>query len=175
MTAPGCRPSSQEYSEFYARYVDRVPEEEIVPVLRAQIDEVRRLASVTPADREAFRYEPEKWSVREVLGHVTDTDRVFSYRFLRIRRADPTPLEGFDENAFAAASDAANRPLARLADEFAAVRSAWLPLLDGLAPTDWRRMGTASGWPVSLAAVAWIAAGHVRHHQAILRERYGLA
>ncbi len=174
MPTSSFRPMSDEYAQFYARYVDRVPEPEIASVLRAQIDEIRALARAVPNERETFRYAPEKWTVREVLGHVNDADRVFGYRFLRIRRADPTPLEGFDENAFAAASDAASRPLAQIAEEFAAVRTALLPLLDGLTSADWRRMGTASGWPVSLAAVAWIAAGHVRHHQAVLRELYGV-
>src|SRR5690606_3585447 len=105
---------------------------------------------------------------------VNDAERVFGYRFLRIRRGDPTPIEGFDENLFAAASDAADRPLARLADEFVAVRSGLLPLLAALTPADGRRRGPASGWSVSLAAIAWIAAGHVRHHQAVLAERYGI-
>ncbi len=168
------RPTPDEYAQPYARYIDRVPEADVVAVLRAQIDEIRRLAAAVPPEKETFRYASDKWTVREVLGHVNDTERVFGYRFLRIRRGDPTPMASFDENFFAAASDAADRPLARLADEFVAVRSALLPLLEGLTPADWRRTGTASGWSVSLAAVAWMAAGHVRHHQAILRERYGL-
>jgi len=174
MSTPRSRPTPDAYAQVYARYVDRVPEEEIAAVLRAQIDEIRSLVAAVPPERETFRYAPDKWTVREVLGHVNDAERVFGYRFLRIRRADPTPMEGFEENAFAAASDAAHRPLARLAEEFAAVRTALLPLLDGITAADWRRTGTASGWPVSLAAIAWIAAGHVRHHQAVLKERYGI-
>lgn len=174
MATLSLRPTPDEYAQPYARYIDRVPESDAAPVLRAQIEEIRRLAAAVPPEKETFRYAPDKWMVREVLGHVNDAERVFGYRFLRIRRADPTPMESFDENQFAATSDAADRPLAKLADEFVAVRSALLPLLEGLTPADWRRTGTASGWTVSLAAVAWMAAGHVRHHQAILRERYGL-
>jgi hypothetical protein len=169
------RPDASEFAPFFAGYVARVPEEDVLPVLAAQPGEVESLARGVAADRETFRYGPGKWSIREVLGHVCDAERVFGYRAFCIGRGETASLPGFDENAYAERSGAHDRPLADLAREFAAVRAANLLALDSLAPAAWRNVGTANKSPVSVRGLAYIMAGHARHHLAVLRERYGIA
>lgn len=168
------RPEATEYAPFYASYVARVPEEEILPVLAGQVVEIRSLAAGVPPERETFRYAPEKWSVREVLGHVTDGERLFGYRALAIGRGDRTSLPGFDEQAYMVHAGFDAVPLADLAEDFAAAREANLRMLGRFDEQAWLRVGTANAVPVSTRALAWIMAGHVRHHLAILEERYGI-
>lgn len=168
------RPEASEYAPFYETYVSRVPEEDVLPVLAAQVVEIRGLAAAVPPERETYRYADGKWSVREVLGHLTDGERLFGYRALAIGRGDETPLPGFDQDVYMvhAAFDAV--PLADLAEDFAAAREANLRMLGRFDDDAWRRVGTANATPVSARALAWIMAGHVRHHLAILEERYGV-
>ncbi len=168
------RPSADEYAPFYAGYVSLVPETDLQPVLEAQIEEIRRAAAAVPAARETFRYSPGKWSVREVFGHMADAERLFAYRALSIARGNDVELPGFDENASMEPARFDQRPLASLVEELVAVRVANLPLYRHLAPEDWLRTGTAAGGPVSVRALAFMAAGHVRHHLAVLQERYGV-
>jgi hypothetical protein len=168
------RPADSEYAPYYAAYISLVPESEVLGVLGAQSRELADLASSVAADGEIFRYGPGKWSVREVLGHVIDTERVFGYRAFCIARGEQQPLPGFDQNEYAAAADFHNRRLADLASEFAVVREASLYTLRHLKDADWDRRGTASGHPVSVRAVAFMMAGHVRHHLKMLEERYGV-
>jgi hypothetical protein len=168
------RPESTEYAPFYAGYVARVPEGSILEILARQPEEVRRALATVPDERETYRYAPDKWSIREVIGHIGDAERIFGYRALRIGRGDETPLPGFDEKPFVAASGADARPLAGLVDELAAVRAANLIVLRHLPQAAWLNMGTASNNPVSVRAVAYTMAGHVLHHMAVLRERYGV-
>jgi hypothetical protein len=120
----------------------------------------------------ATRYAPGKWSVKEVVCHLADAERVFAYRALSIARGDQTPLPGFDENAWAPQSGADARPIGDLLDEFTAVRAATVRLLRGLDAPAWSRSGTASGKPVTVRALAYIMAGHELHHLSILKERY---
>lgn len=168
------RPEATEYAPFYASYVARVPEEEVLPVLAGQVVEIRALAAAVPPERETFRYAPGKWSVREVLGHVTDGERLFGYRALAIGRGDRSPLPGFDEQAYMVHAGFDEVPLADLAEDFAAAREANLRMLGRFDRDAWLRVGTANATPVSTRALAWIMAGHVRHHLAILEERYGV-
>jgi hypothetical protein len=168
------RPKETEYAPFYARYVGLVPEPEILEVLEAQAEEIRRLAAAVPPEREEHRYAPGKWSVRQVLGHVIDAERVFGHRAFCISRGEQAALPSFDENAYVASSPAGTVPVADLASEMAAVREANLLVLRRLGPGDGARTGVASGSPVSVRALAWIMAGHPRHHLRMLRERYGL-
>lgn len=168
------KPSESEYAPFYAGYIARIPAEGVLKILERQSSELRRLASVVSPEREVFRYAPDKWSVREVFGHLTDGERIFGYRAFRIGRGDQTPLPGFDENHYVAASSYHLRDLASLAEEFALVRAANLAVFHGLSGDDWRRLGTANGHPVSVRALAFIMAGHVNHHLALLGEKYGL-
>ena len=168
------RPDASEYAPFYAGYIASLPDGDILDILERQTSELRQLAASTPADRETFRYGDGKWSVREVVGHMIDGERVFSYRVLRFSRGDQTPVPGFEENQYVAASTFDRRPLSSLVDELGLLRQANLGLLRGLTPDDWTRTGTANGHPVSVRALAFIMAGHVRHHLNILRDRYGL-
>jgi hypothetical protein len=128
-----------------------------------------------PADGEdGFAYAPGKWTVREIFGHLTDAERVFGYRAFRISRGDGTPLASFDENTYVARSGYASVPVAQLAGEFALLRESNLAVLRRLDEAQWRQVGTASGHPVSVRALAYMMAGHVRHHVQVLRERYGV-
>jgi hypothetical protein len=168
------RPAETEFAPSYARYVALVPEADILEVLEQQVEETRRLAASVPRERETFRYADGKWSIREVLGHLVDGERVFGYRAFCIGRGEAAALPSFDENEYVAAASSDAIPLAELADELALVRRSNLVALGRLGPSDWARVGTASGKPVSVRALAWVMAGHLRHHFEILRERYGL-
>lgn len=166
------RPAAGEYATFYAGYIAGVPDGALVEQLRAQGRETAALLAGVPATKHTFAYAPGKWTVKEVVGHMADAERIFTYRILRIARGDTTPLPGFDEKAYVPVSGAAARTLADLAEELAAIRGATLALLEHLPPDAPARMGTASNAPVSVRALAWITAGHERHHLRILRERY---
>ena len=169
------RPESSEYASFYAGYVARVPEADVLSVLQKQADEIRDLARALPAAKETFRYADGKWSIREVLGHLIDGERVFGYRAFCFSRGEQAPLPSFDENQYVAAAAADQVPLADLASEFAGVRASNLAFLRRLSAAEGARVGTASGKPISVRALAYIMAGHPRHHVAVLRERYGVA
>lgn len=166
------RPAPSEYAEYYQRYVDRVPDGDIVALLATQADDtVALLRDLT--DEQALRaYAPGKWTIKQVIGHLCDAERVFSYRAMRIARGDVTPLPSFDENVYAVEGAFDARPLPSLLAEFTAVRRATVALLAGLPHESWARAGMASGWPVTTRACAWITAGHELHHRAILAERY---
>jgi hypothetical protein len=169
------RPKETEYAPFYAGYVALVPEADILSVLERQVEEIRHLAASVPADRETFRYAEGKWSVRQVLGHLVDSERVFGYRAFCLSRGELAPLPSFDENRYVAAARFDAMPLRDLADELALVRGSNLVALRRLEPREWERVGTVSGKAMSVRALAWIMAGHPRHHLKILRERYGVA
>jgi DinB family protein len=168
------RPADTEFAPFYAGYVALVPEGDVLAALEAQIDELRGLArSVAPA-RETFRYAPDKWSVRQVVGHLTDGERVFGHRLFCFSRGEQAALPSFDEKAYVAQSAYDRVPLAELLEELVTVRRGNLAVLRRLDGEAWGRVGTASGKPVTVRALAYVMAGHPRHHLAILRERYGL-
>jgi hypothetical protein len=168
------RPASHEYAPFFAGYVSLVPEAEVLPVLERQLGEMAALAAAVPPARETFAYAPGKWSIREIFGHLADAERVFGYRAFCIERGDETPLPAFDENEYAARSDAAGRPLADLLAEFKLVRQANLVFLRRVDQAGWQRLGTASGKTISVRALGCIMAGHVRHHVGVLASRYGV-
>ena len=169
------RPAPDESATFYHGYIDKVPGTQIGEYLVNQLQEVERLLAPLDDAAARFRYAPEKWSVKEVLGHLSDAERIFSYRLLRIGRADSTPLPGFDENAYVppAAFDA--RPMADLVREFKAVRASTIALVEGLPSEAWQRRGQASGKSIGTRALAYIMVGHVTHHLGVLRERYRLS
>jgi uncharacterized damage-inducible protein DinB len=168
------RPESVEHAPYYSRYTALVPDGSIVATLRAQGEETASFLARVPADREDHRYAAGKWSVKEVVGHLTDAERIFSYRALRIARGDQTPLAGFDENRYVPEGRFGARTLKSVAEEFRAVREATLRLLDGLDDVAFARQGVANDTPVTVRALAWIMAGHERHHVALLKERYEL-
>ncbi len=165
------RPTPEEFAPFYAGYVSKVPQSGPLAALEAQRTAIASLASL-PADTATFRYEPGKWSVNEVLGHLADAERVFAYRLLRVARNDATPLPGFDENQWAEVAPHHFRPIAEVVAELLAVREATLPLVRTLNDAMLTRQVVANGRPVSGRALCWITAGHTQHHLDILRERY---
>lgn len=172
MTIP--RPADGEYNEYYRKYVNLLPDGDLLALLQTQGAETVTLLRGVTEEKSQHAYAPGKWTIREVVGHLTDAERVFSYRALSFARGEASPLPSFDENAWAKTSNAAHRPIEDLMDEFIAVRAATLALYDGFTAEDLVRSGIASGNPVSVRALAWITAGHERHHVGIMRERYGV-
>jgi hypothetical protein len=168
------RPDPDEYAPFFAGYVSLVPETEVLSVLAGQPAEVRGVAASIPEGRETFRYAPGKWSIRELLGHVGDAERVFGYRAFCVSRGEKAPLPGFDESEYIAESGYDELKVVEIAEDFAALRASNLAVLDRLAPGRWSNVGVANGKRVSLRALAYIMAGHVRHHLAVLKARYGV-
>jgi hypothetical protein len=167
------RPETGEYAASYAGYVARIGNDEnLLEVLTAQLDELPRLLAGVPGSREEFRYAPGKWSVKEIVGHLSDSERIFAYRALRFARGDESALPGFDENAYVPEMNAGARALADLTSEWTDVRRATLALLRHLPSPAWQRRGVASGKPISVRALAYVIAGHTRHHAAVLEERY---
>jgi len=173
MSAPRYdRPDADEYLEYYGRYIARVPDGDLLGTLEQQNEDTMALLAAVPEAKGDFAYAPGKWTLKEVIGHVADGERVFSYRALRIARGDQTPLPGFDEKAWVPNAGCAGRTVADLLGELRAVRAGTLALFRHRPPEAATRRGTASNGPVSVRALAWIIAGHERHHLAIIRERY---
>jgi len=168
------RPIESEYPAFAAGYVALVPEADVLAALTAQVAEFQALARAVPAAREEYAYAPGKWTVREVLGHVTDAERVFAYRAFCISRGELATLPAFDENAYAAASVASTVPLAALVEEFALVRASNLVFLRRLDREAWERIGAVASGPSSARGLAFMMAGHARHHVRVLDQRYGI-
>jgi DinB family protein len=168
------RPGATEYAPYYGRYIDKVPEGDLLRTLESQARETQSLLSGLSEAKALHRYAPGKWSIKEVVGHVTDAERVFSYRALRFARADKTALPGFDENAWVPPANFDARSLKDLAAELDAVRRATVALFRGFDAAALARSGTASDNLVSVRAIAWIIAGHERHHVGLLHERYGV-
>ncbi len=168
------RPEAGEFDPYYAGYINRVPEGDVASLLEGQIRDTGAALRALPPAKATFRYAEGKWSIAEVIGHLIDVERIFSYRALRIARADATPIQGFDENAYVPAAESDGRALADLIAEFEAVRHATLALVRSFPAAAWTRIGTANGKPISVRALVYIIAGHERHHLSTLRERYGV-
>ncbi|MGH9442741.1 MAG: DinB family protein [Thermoanaerobaculia bacterium] len=166
------RPAESEYPPFHAGYVSLVPEEEILAVLTDQLRDTVAFLQQIPDSRAGFRYGAEKWSVAELVGHVIDAERVFGFRAFTFARGDEAPLPGFEQDPYARAARVEGVPLATLAREFGHVRRGHLLLFERLAPSDWLRTGVASGARISVRALGFVMAGHVRHHVSVLRDRY---
>ena len=173
-TSARSRPEASEYAPFYHGYVESVPEGDVVELLRSDARELLEAIRRIPEARAGHRYGPEKWTIRQVIGHLIDAERIFTYRALRVARGDRTPLASFDENAYVRAAGSDARTLADLAREMECVREATVLLFESLPDDAWGLSGIASGREVSLRALAYITDGHARHHLRILRERYGV-
>ena len=171
MKQPG-RPDANEYAPFYANYVNLVPGDDVIASLETQRLNIVHALSVRSEREGNFRYAPDKWSVKEIIGHLSDAERVFAYRAMRIARADRTPLPAFEQDDYVRNGGFNERRLVDLVEEFAAVRSTSLALFRSLNEAAWRRTGVASNKEVSVRALAFITAGHQLHHQRILDERY---
>ena len=168
------RPMADEYGAFYAGYIGNVIESDPVAVLESQGAATQSFLAGVSEEQSLFRYAPGKWSIREIVGHLADAERVFTYRAMRIGRGDETPMEGFDEDAYVSAATFDRLTLAELRDDLANVRRASLTLFRGLDPSVWNRRGVANNARVSLRALAYIIPGHERHHIRVLKERYQL-
>jgi hypothetical protein len=167
------RPGPDEFAPAFAGYVARIgDDEDVVTVLSDQLDEVLARLGAVPDARGDYRYAPGKWTLKEVLGHLSDTERVFSYRALSVARGDPAPLPSFDDQAWVAEMGAGDRTLADIVEEFEIVRRASVSLFRHLPPAAWLRRGTAGNHPASVRALAYVMAGHARHHLEVVEARY---
>ncbi len=169
---PQKRPQQGDYALHYEKYVALVPSGDFLEILSNQKRDLVRLLAPLTEEQADFRYAPRKWSVKEVLGHISDTERIFAYRLLRIARGDQTPLAGFEQDGYIQNGNFSARKLADLLQEFSTVREATISLVRALDDAAWLRRGTASQKEVSVLALAFVIAGHERHHRVLLEERY---
>ncbi len=166
------RPGENEYAPYYAGYIQRVPDGDIFEVLTQQLDTLPALLAKLSVGQADFRPGPAEWSIKEVVGHINDAERVFAYRTLRISRGDQTPLPGFEQDDYVRAANFGERTLSDLLEEFALLRRANLLAFNGLSSEVYQRQGTVIGFGVSVRALLYIMAGHVEHHMESLREDY---
>jgi uncharacterized damage-inducible protein DinB len=166
------KPSKNEYAAYFDTYVRLVPDGEIKAIIEKQMESTAELFAQITEDQSNYRYAEGKWSLKEVLGHIADTERIMSYRLLRIARGDGTPLPGFDENEFVRGADFDASTLAELLDDYNLVRKATLSLLRGISDKALSRRGTVSNKEITANALAYIIAGHELHHIAVVKERY---
>lgn len=166
------RPEKTEYPPYAEGYVSKVPDGDIVGILRSQLDETLALIKGIPEARGDYRYAEGKWSIKEVIGHVIDAERIFAYRALRFARGDSTSLSGFEQDDYVPNGSFNKRTLSDLADEYEHVRRSTISLFASLDPEAWDRKGSANNNESSVRALAFIIAGHERHHVEILRTRY---
>ena len=166
------RPSESEYGVYYSRYVSLVPETDVLSILGTQIEEIGKLVASVTIERESYRYAPDKWCIREVFGHLIDGERIFGYRAFCFSRGEAAPLPSFDQNTYISNSRYNERSLSDLLTEFITIRKSNLVFLNQLTDEDWKRTGTVGENLVSVRALAFIMAGHVRHHFNVLRMSY---
>ena len=166
------RPPSSEFASAFLKYISRVPEADVLAAMARQREEVVTAFGKVRGPGERHRYAEGKWSVREVVGHVIDTERIMGYRAVCIARGEAASLPGFDENAYVANAAFDDCPLAELLDEFAHVREGHLAFFRHLSPEAWLRKGAANANPISVRALAFVMVGHPRHHLAVFQERY---
>ena len=166
------RPEKSEYAPYYETYVSLVEETDIVSALEKQSDEWRNSFAEISEEMSGFRYAEGKWSIKELIGHLIDGERVFAYRALRFSRNDKTSLPGFEQNSYVVNSNFSDARFADLVEELSLLRRSNILLFKNLSGEMWRRTGTASEAEVSVRALAYIMVGHIRHHVNILRERY---
>lgn len=169
------RPLETEYAPDYQSYVAHVTEDDILSAMRSQIDALDVLLDRVSPERETYRYAEGKWSIRQIIGHLIDGERVFGYRALCIARGEQQNLPGFDENAYMPNAPYEHVELEDLLNEFRLVRLSNIAMLRTLDEQAWTRMGVANGAPVSVRALVYIMVGHARHHMSVLRERYQVA
>lgn len=166
------RPERSEAAEYYFHYIDLVPDGDIVRTLASQRDEAMAYLERIPEGRAGYRYADDKWTLRDVVGHLNDTERLFAARAFWFARGFDTPLPSFDQNVAISTGGFGARTWRSLIDEFAAVRDASITFFAGLPEAAWERRGIASGNPFTVRALAYLIAGHVTHHVRIVDERY---
>ncbi len=170
------KPAPHEYPQgmYFSRYIEAVDDQNLVELLTRQRQAVLGLFRSLSEAQQNFRYEPSKWSPKEMLGHLTDTERIFSYRMLAIARGEQQSLPGFDENAYAETAAFDRQPLTGLLRQYELTRLGMMELIASFDEATWERRGTSNNTPVSVRLLAWLIAGHERHHLNVLRERYQL-
>lgn len=166
------RPEGTEYNEYYRRYIDLVPQGNIVAIMAEEMDTTQALLASVTREQEEFRYAPGKWSLREVVGHLMDTERVFAFRALWFARGAREEMAGMDQNAWAETSSAGRRPLRELAREWAALREANTYLFGSFDAETGLRRGVASGYEVTVRALPWMIVGHELHHRTLIQRDY---
>jgi len=166
------RPLPGEYAEGYAPYLAAAPEGNVLVLLQAQLDDVANLYSRLSEVQGTHRYAPDKWSLKDLLQHLSDAERIFAYRCLRIGRGDATPLPGWDENTYAVSAGADGRSVSDLLVDFRAARLASLELFRSLPGTAWAQQGNSNGRNLTARCVPYLCLGHVAHHLAVIQERY---
>lgn len=172
-SAPG-RPQSSEYAPYYDTYIAKVEGDDPVAALEALTARTKRVLEAIPADKAGYRYAEGKWTVRDVIGHLVDAERVFAFRALWFARGDANPLPGFDENAWVPAARFDGVNLKDVIETWRAQRAATIAMLKTFGPEAWTRTGTANGKVMSVRALAFTIAGHEIHHVGVLSERYGV-
>ncbi|MFN0278314.1 MAG: DinB family protein [Pyrinomonadaceae bacterium] len=166
------RPETNEFDPYYNMYISLIEGNDVLPVLDDQPAELRELISNVPEEKGTFAYAEGKWTIKELLSHLIDGERMFAYRTLRVSRGDETPIEGFEQDGYIENSNANNRSFAELLEEFNLQRRSNMLLFNNLSDEASQRMGTANEKAISTRALIYTMAGHVRHHIGILKERY---
>ena len=166
------RPETSEYHEYYKPYVDIVPEGDIVEMMDKQANEIIDFFKSIPDEKGSFRYDPDKWSIKELLGHLTDNERIFGNRALRIARNDPAPLPGFNQDNYVPAGNFDKREIADIAQEFLHIRTSNVIMYKSFTDEDFLKSGTADGVGVSVRSIAYMLVGHAIHHINVINEKY---
>ena len=172
MSDAAAKPANNEYAEYYGRYIDIVPSGKITETLRGQMTDTLNLLAGLTEEQSLHRYADGKWSIKEVIGHIIDCERIFAYRALRLARNDQTPLSGFEQDDYVTNGGFDHRPLSDLAKEYEHVREATVDLFEGLGQEAWERRGKANDVEVSVRAIAWIISGHELHHKGVIKSKY---
>ena len=172
MPATATRPAPSEHLPYYSRYIELVHGDDVRAALKSQLRETLAMLACVSNEESASRYEPGKWTVREVLGHMIDTERIMAYRALRIGRGDKTPIEGFEQDDYVKGGNFNHVRWSALCEEFDLVRRSTVSLFSGFSEEAWSRSGTANNAAVTTRALAWIIAGHELHHRTIIEQRY---
>lgn len=162
----------KEFHPYYTTYIEKASETSILEGLRKNLDANVAFYKSIPKDKEAYRYEEGKWTIKDILLHIIDAERVFAYRCLRIGRGDTTPLSGFDQNIFVESANANSRSMSSLIEEYVAVRQSTIRLFESFTDADLLRMGVASDSDASVRAVGYIIIGHENHHCEVIKDRY---
>lgn len=168
------RPTPTDYAPPHAAYVDLVDEDDILSAMQEQSSATQKLLASLDEPRAAYRYGENKWSIKEVIGHIADAERIIGYRALAVARGDTQPLPGFDENAYVQHAGFDTWKLGDLAEQYALVRRANIVFFQNLQPEAWDRRGIANQHPVSVRGLAYVIVGHERHHLKVLREKYNV-
>jgi hypothetical protein len=166
------RPDLTTLPDFHKRYVDHVKDLDVIDALKNANEQMLQLVRSIPEERGLFKYAPEKWTIKESLCHILDTERILAYRAMRFARNDKTPLPGFEENDYAPEANANNRNLIRIADEMERLRLTTIDLFEDFTPQMLSRKGLANNLELSVLNLGYIIAGHECHHLKILKERY---